>query len=171
VTVQPALHALKAGSGGTLRVLSEEDVDSMDPALAYVLLSWQMLYPSCAKLLNYPDRGVAPGGAAGSRLEPEVAQSLPERSADGKTYTFTIRKDFRFSPPSNAPVTAQTFKYTIERSLNPKMKSPVRDAGYLASVVGANAYMQGRRSTSPGLSPGETSSSSGSPSRCRTSCR
>ena len=140
VTVQPALHALKAGSGGTVRVLSEEDVDSMDPALAYVLLSWQMLYPSCAKLLNYPDRG----GAAGSRLEPEVAQSLPERSADGKTYTFTIRKDFRFSPPSNAPVTAQTFKYTIERSLNPKMKSPVRDAGYLASVVGANAYMQGK---------------------------
>ena len=26
----------------------------------------------------------------------------------------------RFSPPSNQPVTAQTFKYTIERSLSPR---------------------------------------------------
>ena len=92
----------------------------MDPALAYTILSWQMLYPSCAKLLNYPDRGGTQGRTrAGGR--PIVAGTFGRR----QTYTFTIRKGFRFSPPSNAPVTAQTFKYTIERSLNPKMKSPV----------------------------------------------
>jgi ABC-type transport system substrate-binding protein len=66
-------------------------------------------------------------GAAGSQLIPEVAQSLPAVSPDGRSYTFTIRPGFRFSPPSNDPVTAQTFKDTIERTLNPKMHSPVAD--------------------------------------------
>ncbi len=87
----------------------------MDPALAFYPDSWQLLDATCAKLVNYPDKP-AP---AGSQLEPEVAQSLPTRSPDGKTYTFTIRKGFRFSPPSNEPVTAQTFKHAIERSLSP----------------------------------------------------
>ena len=35
--------------------------------------------------------------------------ALPTRSADGRTYTFKIRRGFRFSPPANQPVTAQTF--------------------------------------------------------------
>ena len=66
--------------------------------------------------MNYPDKA----GPAGSQLIPEVAQALPTRSADGRTYTFTIRPGFRFSPPSNEPVTAQTFKHSIERTLNPQ---------------------------------------------------
>ena len=109
----------------------------MDPALAYDRRA-QLLYATCAKLLNYPDRP----GPAGSQLVPEVAQSLPTRSADGKTYTFTIRPGFRFSPPSSVPVTAQTFKYTIERTLDPRMKSPL--ASEFADIVGASAYMAGK---------------------------
>ena len=42
---------------------------------------------------------------------------------DGKTYTFTIRPGFRFSPPSTELVTAQTFKYTIERTLSRQTRS------------------------------------------------
>ena len=124
-----------AAGGGTVRLDSRFDVDSLDPALAWQPGSWQLLYATCAKLLNYPDRP----GLAGSQLVPEVAQSLPARSADGKTYTFTIRTGFRFSPPSNAPVTAQTFKDTIERTLNPATKSPV--ASQVEDIVGARAYM------------------------------
>src|SRR5262249_36141468 len=63
-------------------------------------------------------------------------------SADGEAYTFTIRKGFRFSPPSNTPVTAETFKYSIERSLNRRMRSPV--AGQFGDIAGARAYMAGR---------------------------
>ena len=110
-----------ASRGGTLRMDAPYDVDSMDPALAYYTVSEQLLYATCAKLLNNPDTH----GAASAQLTPEVARSLPTRSADGRTYTFTIRRGFRFSPPSNEPVTAQTFKATIERTLNPRMRSPV----------------------------------------------
>ena len=63
-------------------------------------------------------------------------------SADRRTYRFTIRSGFRFSPPSNQPVTAQTFKETIERTLNPKMKSLV--AHELTDIAGARGYMAGR---------------------------
>src|SRR6185437_5680316 len=75
-------------------------------------------------------------------LVPEVAQSLPTRSADGKTYKFTIRGGFRFSPPSNEPVTAQTFKDSIERTLNPRMKSPALD--FAQDIVGEKAYAAGK---------------------------
>jgi YVTN family beta-propeller protein len=124
--------------GGTARVDAKYDIDYMDPALAYVPASTQLLYATCAKLLNYPDRA----GPAKFQLVPEVAQSLPTRSADGKTYTFTIREGFRFSPPSNAPVTAQTFKDTIERTLNPRMRNPV--ANEFDDIVGVHAYLAGK---------------------------
>lgn len=125
-------------AGGTLRVVSSFDVDFMDPALADFVLSDQLVYETCAQLVTYPDRG----GPAGSELTPEVATSLPVPSAGGRTYTFRIRPGFRFSPPSNQPVTAETFEETIERTLNPRMQSP--SAGYLDDVVGARAYMAGR---------------------------
>src|SRR5205823_5973796 len=103
VTVDaPTLPAPRvAKRGGTARVVSTYDVSAMDPAIAYDPLSWQLLYATCAKLLNYPDKS----GPGSSQLVPEVAQSLPVRSADGRSYTFTIRPGLVFSPPSNAPVT------------------------------------------------------------------
>src|SRR5205814_10263955 len=82
---------------GTLRIDWPTGPGSLDPALANDEQSLQLLQGTCAKLLNYPDRPQP----AGSRPEPEVAQSLPARSPDGTTYTFKIRPGFRFSPPSS----------------------------------------------------------------------
>jgi YVTN family beta-propeller protein len=134
------------GSGGaTLKLVSTSDVGSVDPAGPGNGLSGSLLYATCAQLLNYPDKA----GTAGSQLTAEVAQALPTRSADGRTYTFKIRPGFRFSPGSNQPVTAQTFKYTIERTLNPRMHNPF--AYLLAGVVGARAYMAGKASQIAGV--------------------
>jgi len=128
----------RAGHAGTLRVVAPIDVDSMDPALAYSGLADQLLDATCAKLVNYPDRS----GAASSELVPEVAQSLPVASAGGRTYTFTVRRGFRFSPPSDAPVTAETFKDTIDRVLDPRMHSPV--AWEYLDIVGGRAFHAGK---------------------------
>jgi YVTN family beta-propeller protein len=124
--------------GGTLRIESHLDVDAMDPARAYFFNSWQLLYATCAKLLNYPDKP----GLAGSHVTAEVATGLPARSSHGRTYRFTIRHGFRFSPPSNKPVTAQTFKDTIERALNPSMNAPL--AYEFADIAGTAAYRAGK---------------------------
>ena len=137
-------------AGGTARLTAQADIDSLDPALASAGLSWQLEHATCAKLLNYPDRP-APLGA---QLEPEVAKTLPTVSADARTYTFTIRKGFRFSPPSNEPVTARTFKYAIERTLSPRMlrgaPADVRRPR-LDDVVGAKAYAAGKASRIVGV--------------------
>ena len=135
VTVQAGGRA-EVSQGGTLHVTSQEEPDSLDPALAYHPLSWQLEYATCAKLVNYPDRP-APQG---SQLAPEVAKSLPALSPDRKTYTFTIRKGFRFSPPSNEAVTARTFKFAIERGL----RLPPRLNGHADEIVGATAYANGK---------------------------
>ena len=137
VSVRPKTLVPSTAARGTLRVEGEQ-LRHLDPALAFGLLEFRLAYATGARLLNYPD---APS-PAGSRLVPEVAQSLPIRSKDGTTYTFTIPKGFRFSPPSNEPVTAQTFKYTIERTLSPKMDSPW--APFVTDIVGGSAYAEGR---------------------------
>jgi YVTN family beta-propeller protein len=135
----------RGSGGGTLRIVSSSDIDSMDPAIAEG--ADQLLYATCAQLVNYPDKP----GPAGSQLTPEVAQSLPARSLDGRTYTFKIRTGFRFSPPSGQPVTAQTFKDSIERTLNPGMHSYFAANGDLADVVGARSYMAGKASQIAGV--------------------
>lgn len=140
VTVDEAtLAAAKtAGPGGTARVTEPSDPGVLDPALEFGPDGWQILNATCVKLLNYPDKPAPAGG----RLEPEAARALPTLSDGGRTYTFRVRRGFRFSPPSNEPVTAQTFKFAIERSLSPKMKGPARS--FLGDVVGADAYIRGK---------------------------
>lgn len=142
LTVPPLGRAVSAG---TLRVDALTDVSSIDPALAYDPLADQLLYETCVHLVNFPDRS----GAAGSQLVPEAAQSLPAISDGGRTYTFTIRPGFRFAPPSNEPVTAETFRDTILRSLSKRMNSPV--AYEYADIVGAAAYTSGDASTIAGV--------------------
>ena len=127
-----------ARTGGTLKVNIATDTDYTDPALAYYQVSWQHQYATCAKLLNYPDKP-APEG---SQLQPEVAAALPTVSEDGRTYTFKIRKGFGFSPPSKEEVTARTFKFVIERDLNPKLSSPA--VSFISDIVGAEEYKAGK---------------------------
>jgi hypothetical protein len=104
-----------ARRGGRLRIIPEAspfstqsgDFTSRDPALnaSFTPQANQFEYAVCAKLLNYPDRS----GRAGGVLIPEVAHAMPHVSADERTYTFELRRGFRFSPPSGEPVTAAAF--------------------------------------------------------------
>lgn len=134
-----------AQQGGTLRINLQDDTDYTDPALAYYQVSWQFEYVTGVKLLNYPDRP-APEG---SRLIAEGAEDLPVVSEDGKTYTFTIRDGFRFSPPSNEPVTAAAYVRAFERALDPKQQSPA--ASFVRDIVGAQEYLDGKADSISGL--------------------
>ena len=93
-------------------------LDSLDPAVANTLASWTIMYATCAGLFNYPDRPGAGGVATQSRRWRRHCRRarLTERATRSR-----FRPGFRFSPPSNAPVTAQTFKFAIERALSPKI--------------------------------------------------
>jgi YVTN family beta-propeller protein len=133
----------RPNTNATARITVKSDPGPLDPALAYAPTPYQLEYATCAKLVNYPDRA-AP---AGSRLVPEVARSLPIRSPDGKSYTFRIRPGFRFSPPSNEVVTAQTFKAGIERGLKLRGALSFRADG----ILGARAFAAGKATDVAGI--------------------
>jgi len=130
-----------ARNGGTFLYGSTGPSVQIDPQVAYVSTAWWLEYATAAKLFNWPDRS-QPGAAA--MLAPEAASSFSV-SNRGKTYTFTIRKGFRFS--DGAPVTAKNFAYAIDRVANHDLESP--GAGFITDpsgtdIVGARAVNNGR---------------------------
>jgi peptide/nickel transport system substrate-binding protein len=135
------------GSAAESRVLrlnvSDTNVEFIDPALNYDFIGWRLATMTCARLLSYPDKA----GAAGARLIPEVARSMPAVSSNGLTYTFRVRPNFRFSDGS--PVTAGSFKRAIERALSAKMQSPA--ASFANDIVGADAVIAGKGTTPSGV--------------------
>jgi YVTN family beta-propeller protein len=133
-----------ASAEDAARVLIPED-SSTDPAFTDTG-DPERLGATCALLYNYPDRPFPEG----SRLQPEVAKGPPSVSDDGRTYTFTISSGFRFSPPSNEPVTAAAFERAIERALSPDLGSA---GGFIVGdIVGANEYGAGETRHLAGVS-------------------
>ena len=127
-----------AETGGVLRVTVEEDFQTLDPG--HGLLA-PVQYATCAHLVTYPDKP-APEG---SRIVPEVAEAVPTPTDGGRTYTFEIRPGFRFSPPSNEAVTATTFKRSLERMLDPRMKSTLAQfTTGLSRIEGYEAFIGGK---------------------------
>jgi peptide/nickel transport system substrate-binding protein len=133
--------------GGTFRIVfaPPEQLDSMDPAIANTQSSWSLLDLTCARLMTYPDK---PGQAAYS-LAPEVAAAPPKMSADGKTYTFTLRRNFRFN--DGKPVDARAFAHAIDRTLTPGLRSLGKL--YMEDIVGARAVQSGRKRHASGVIP------------------
>jgi ABC-type transport system substrate-binding protein len=126
--------------GGIFRAgLSGASVQ-VDPQLAYTSTAWWLEYATAAKLVNYQDRA----GQPGTRLVPEVASRYTV-SRDGRTWTFLIRKGFRFS--DGLPVTAASFKHAIDRVANHDLASPgaqfITDPNG-ANIVGAREVTGGR---------------------------
>ena len=84
-------------------------------------------------------------------MSPEIAAALPTVSRDGHTYTFTVRSGFRFSPPSNAAVTAQTFKYSIERALS-QLGANAPALTLASDILGVRAFRAGTTQHISGVS-------------------
>ena len=130
----PAVTATRLGEE-FIRVVMPEDPGTPDPAVQF---EFQRTGATCALLYNYPDRPF-PDGA---ELQPEVATGPPEVSDGGRRYVFELRDDFRFSPPSDQPVTAEAFARAIERALDPDINAYARV--HVEDIAGADAYRSGR---------------------------
>lgn len=72
---------------------------------------------------------------------PGMAESW-EVSEDGKTYTFKIRSDSKWS--SGNPVTAHDFEFSWKRTLDPNAAKPAPYAYQLYYIEGAEAYNTGK---------------------------
>ena len=78
------------------------------------------------------------------RIAPDLAESVPGPTIndDGTvTYRFTIRENATFHDGKR--ITAEDFKWSLERNLNPETLSPTAP-DFLGDIVGAAEYVRGR---------------------------
>jgi YVTN family beta-propeller protein len=113
--------------GGTLRARMNRDVDSIDTAVAYDSTSLPIVRMTNDGLVGFNQAS----GLAGTQLVPDLAVSLPPPTDGGRTYTFQLRSNIRYS--TGKPVKASDFRSTFERDFKIG-KLPVQ---YYDGIVGA----------------------------------
>ena len=121
--------------GGKIILLSQNGPDYLDPGLAYLTTSWEILPAVNNGLLTY----VKASGAEGMNLIPDLASKMPDISPDGRRYTFVVKKGVRFGSPVNREVTAADFKYSMERLV--AVNSP--GIGFYMNIAGALQMSRG----------------------------
>ena len=122
--------------GGRIIVLSQNGPDYLDPGLAYLTASWEILSAVNNSLLTYRRAG----GAEGLELIPDLAAAMPEIGPDGRRYTFAVRSSVRFGPPLDRKVTAADLKYSLERLF--RLNSP--GVGFYTNILGARQMSRGQ---------------------------
>jgi peptide/nickel transport system substrate-binding protein len=151
-----ALAAAAAGCGGTspssapeasdpsatvvrnapfpvFKMTVDTGLDSLDPGVAHTAEAWQNLWNVYLTLVGYRHAN----GPAGATLVPVLAKTLPAVSADGKTYSLTLRPGLHYS--DGRPIKASDFGATIERDF--RMGSS--GASLFTDIVGTDAYQKG----------------------------
>jgi ABC-type transport system substrate-binding protein len=96
---------------------------SLDPAVGSDLATLSLLENLFDPLLRY-DYLARP-----VKLQGNTTTGLPEVSADGRTYTFHLRRGIHFTPDpafkgQTREVTAQDYVYSLKRLYDPALKSP-----------------------------------------------
>jgi YVTN family beta-propeller protein len=119
--------------GGTLTISSEQSAPStLDPAVAYDSLAWQILTITNDGLLAYK----RVGGPDGVTLVPDLASALPDVSTDGLTYRFPLRDAIRYS--TGQPVRPEDFRYGLERAASVEEGPAVGLLGAIEGVKRCN---------------------------------
>jgi peptide/nickel transport system substrate-binding protein len=132
--------------GGTLRVLSADDIDGLDTAVSYTPNGFAIERTYTRTLYGYnlsgpPEQAAVP--------VPDIASGPPQVSADQRSYTFTLRQGVRYAPPVNREVTATDFITAIQRLYDKTTPSPGQQ--YADLIVGARRFGAGKASRISGL--------------------
>jgi peptide/nickel transport system substrate-binding protein len=132
--------------GGTLLVLSADDIQGLDTAVNYtpngiaIARAYaRTLYSN--NLAGPPDQVTAP--------VPDIASGPPQRSADQRTYTFRLRAGVRYAPPVNREVTAQDFITAIQRFYD--KQTPSSGQPYANLISGARRFGARKATSISGL--------------------
>ncbi|MGC1375818.1 MAG: ABC transporter substrate-binding protein, partial [Anaerolineales bacterium] len=118
----PAPTATPAGPV-TIIIGTTDKIASLDPADAYSIRDWEVIKNISEGLLKWK-----PGTA---ELTPALATGMPVISADGLTYTFTLRDGIKFGDGSD--LTATIYAAQLNRLLTIGPKCPNGVAGALAT--------------------------------------
>ena len=124
-------NVIQGKKGGTLTVLSNGDVDYIDPGAAYYQFSFIFDYAIQRPLFSYKPEDT-------TKAVPDFAASEPQISSDGKTITIKVRQGVKFSPPVNRAATSKDVKFALERGFNSTVANGYAPS-YFATVEGVDA--------------------------------
>ena len=121
LTLPLGSHA--ADPGKTLRITFQVAETGFDPTRTSDYYSGMVIEAIYDRLLTY-DYLARP-----AKLVPLAAESLPEITDNGKTYTFRIKKGIYFTPDpafkgKKRELTAEDYAYSIKRFFDPRNRSP-----------------------------------------------
>ena len=100
----------RAAAGSTVTLAIFQEPDTLDPAAATLISSYQVLQSIFDPLMYQ----------IGGKLYPGLATSMTV-SKDSRTYTFMLRKGVTFQ--DGTPFNAQAVKFNFDRIVNPKYKA------------------------------------------------
>lgn len=95
--------------GGTLRLVSSADVDSLDPARTYYVWVWLLQRLLNRTLMAYP----TDPGPAGLVPAPDLAEGPGEVSDGGRTWTYRLRRGLRYD--DGTPITSDDVRHAVQR--------------------------------------------------------
>ena len=121
----------------TLRIAIPSDARTLDPAIAYDVVTWPLVRAVFHGLIDYDeDLTLIPWQSDGWEV-----------SEDGATITFHLTPGITFS--NGREVTAEDYVYTLTRLLDHKTKSPGQ--GFFRNIVGTAAFQDGEALNVAGL--------------------
>jgi oligopeptide transport system substrate-binding protein len=140
-----AAHQAHA-AGGTLTVAYSVDAATFDPGQS----------------INPPDNGITTGALFSGlyrinvkgQLVPDIAQGFPTVTKNQTVFTIQLKHGVMFNGVGYTPreVKAQDVAYTLERTLNPKLKPGVSPfQGNDTVIAGADAYVAGKAKNVSGI--------------------
>ena len=136
-----------AATGGDINVTMTSFPDYVDPQLSYTVEGWEVLWNTYTPLLTYRHQR----GEAGTDVVPGLAKDMPEISADGKTYTLTLRPNMKYS--DGTPIRATDFTYAIKRLF----KADSGGSVFYEDIVGAMDFAEDKSDTISGIVADDTS--------------
>ncbi|MET9676640.1 ABC transporter substrate-binding protein [Streptomyces sp. NPDC006482] len=95
--------------GGELKFIGSQEADSWDPQRGYYGFMWDFARYYTRQLVSFK----AEPGAASTELVSDLATDTGKVSADGLTYTFTLKDGVAWE--DGKPITSKDIKYGIER--------------------------------------------------------
>ena len=138
-------------SGGTLKMAMLSDVSAaFDPQKEYYSVTWE--YYRCCLLRTLMSYKGVPTDQSGAEIFPDLAASAPEVSADGLTWTFTLKQGVKYGDPfGDVDITAGDFIRALERTADPAANTGGYSF-YYSVIKGFDDYAGGKADTICGLS-------------------
>jgi peptide/nickel transport system substrate-binding protein len=143
-TKTPTTAPASAKKGGTLTMVANGDVDNkLDPGYSYYQFDFILDNDLHRTLLRYKPNDT-------DKPSPDLAESEPTVTDNGKTVTVKIKKGVKFSPPVNREVTSADVKYAMERDFLPAVGNGYAGA-YWGDIIGVDEYKAGKAKEISGI--------------------